>query len=380
MGVIFSRSGSFEFDNNGNPAPGALAYFYDAGTTTPFPVYEDAAETTPHDFPVEADGNGRWPAVFIPWGSYKLRITTAGGTTLFSADNIPNAAPTDPTATVDETQLLTTGDIFFKFKNGTRDGAVRCNGRTIGNAASGATERANADTEDLFAELYNALDNAAAPVSGGRGASAAADFAANKTITLPDLRGRGPIGLETMGSTNAGRLAGVPNYGPSDSNSGTNVGYVVGEHTHVLTEAQLPSHTHALTGITVSSTGAHTHTATTTTTGSGHGHTVNITDPGHTHTSGATGFVLVGAGDNAATLAGISAGAVLSVDNTVANATTGVTAATTGSDGTHTHTISTTSDPGNHTHTLSGTVDAKGSGSAHNIVQNSLLGTWFIKL
>lgn len=368
------------FDNNGNRAIAATAYIYEPESTTPFDTFDDAAGAEPADFPIVADGNGRWPTVFLAFGTYKEIIKTSGGTTLSTADNIPNPAPTDPAAGVDADSLMTTGELFFKFKDGTRSGAVRANGRSIGNAVSSATERANDDTLPLFTELYNSLDNAAAPVSGGRGANAAADFAAGKRLTLPDLRGRGPIGLETMGSSNAGRLAGVPNYGPSDSDSGTKVAYVVGEHTHALTSAQLASHTHALTGITVGNAGAHTHTATTTTTGSAHGHTVNVTDPGHTHTSGATGFLMLGAGDQAATLAGIAGGAVISVDNTVATATTGVTAATTGSDGTHTHTISTTSDPGNHTHTLSGTVDANGSGTAHNIVQNSLLGTWYIKL
>jgi hypothetical protein len=61
-------------------------------------------------------------------------------------------------------------------------------GGSIGSALSGATVRANADTDDLFAYFWNNLSDALAPVSGGRGASAAADFAANKRLTLPDCR------------------------------------------------------------------------------------------------------------------------------------------------------------------------------------------------
>lgn len=68
-------------------------------------------------------------------------------------------------------------------------GWVRLHGGTIGSASSGASERAHADTHDLFVLLWNEFDNTAAPVIGGRGASAEADWTANKRITLFDDRG-----------------------------------------------------------------------------------------------------------------------------------------------------------------------------------------------
>jgi len=77
---------------------------------------------------------------------------------------------------------------------------------TIGNGASAASNRANADQANLFALIWNNWTDAQAPVSGGRGASAAADFAANKTIAVPDLRGRVVAGLDNMGGVAAGRL------------------------------------------------------------------------------------------------------------------------------------------------------------------------------
>jgi hypothetical protein len=82
-------------------------------------------------------------------------------------------------------------------------GYVWANGQTIGSATSGATGRANADTVNLFTALWNASTNTELPVSSGRGASAAADFAANKTITLPDKTGRTSIGRDTMGGAAA---------------------------------------------------------------------------------------------------------------------------------------------------------------------------------
>ena len=71
---------------------------------------------------------------------------------------------------------------------------VIAQGGTIGNGSSGGTARANADTEDLFTLLWDSMADAQAPVSTGRGASAAADFAANKTITLPNMQGKMAVG------------------------------------------------------------------------------------------------------------------------------------------------------------------------------------------
>jgi len=98
--------------------------------------------------------------------------------------------------------------------------------RTIGNASSGA-DRANSDTEDLFAIFWNNMGNTEAPVSSGRGSSASADYAANKTITIPETRGRSLIGTGT-GSGLTARTHGATG----------------GAETHQLTVAELASHHH----------------------------------------------------------------------------------------------------------------------------------------
>lgn len=117
-------------------------------------------------------------------------------------------------------------------------GWTRCNGRTIGNASSSATERANADTSSLFTFLWTNYADSVCAVSGGRGASAAADYAANKTIALPDLRGRAFFGLDDMGGTAASRLGTVITSATANGSSG-------GTETHTLTTAQLPATTPA---------------------------------------------------------------------------------------------------------------------------------------
>lgn len=73
-------------------------------------------------------------------------------------------------------------------------GWIKGNGGTIGSAASGATTRANADTEALFTLFWTSFSNAVLPIFNAdgsissRGSSASADFTANKRLQVFDLR------------------------------------------------------------------------------------------------------------------------------------------------------------------------------------------------
>lgn len=138
-----------------------------------------------------------------------------------------------------------TGSVFDYVGTTAPTGYVLLSGRTIGSGSSGATERANSDTQTLFELLWNSMTNTEAPVSGGRGASAAADFSANKTITLPDARGRVIAGKDNMGGTTASRLT-----SGGSGITGTTLGTSGGVQTHTLTagESGLPSHSHSING------------------------------------------------------------------------------------------------------------------------------------
>lgn len=118
-------------------------------------------------------------------------------------------------------------------------GWILLDGGTIGSGSSGATTRANADTSDLYTLIWNSMANTEAPVSTGRGASAAADFAANKTITLPDARGRVIAGKDNMGGTTASRLTAA-----GSGITGTTLGAAGGAQNVTLTSNEMPLHTH----------------------------------------------------------------------------------------------------------------------------------------
>lgn len=88
-----------------------------------------------------------------------------------------------------------TGDVKTSFWAPTPpNGWLRMDDNTIGNVGSGATNRANADTFQLYKTLWDGVLDAYAPVSTGRGASAIADFIAGKTLQLPLSLGRALAG------------------------------------------------------------------------------------------------------------------------------------------------------------------------------------------
>lgn len=144
-------------------------------------------------------------------------------------------------------------------------GYVPSNALTIGNASSNASWRPNDDTFFAYSFLWNNYSQSLCPTltSAGvitpRGANAAADFAANKAIQTPDMRGSATIGVDNMASGGSTFLAGIPVV-----SGGTTVpGSLIGENLHQLSVAEtpviVPSGSIANGGITVTtSTGVST--------------------------------------------------------------------------------------------------------------------------
>lgn len=329
MAGSISLAGAQQFDVLGNLLGGAKIYWIQAGTTsTPQNAYYDTGLVSPLPNPYTLEADARIPFHYLADGQIKVRIVDSNGVTRFEQDNIlviGHSSGEGGGGGVDPTTVFATGDVLWLPIQGTRTGWVRANGRTMGSASSGATERANADTSALFAYLWNNFSNAICPVSTGRGANAAADFAANKTITLLDWRGYVPGGLDDMGNSAASRWANVPVV----SGDAITAGSVLGEATHALTAAEHASHDHD----------------------------VYAYETGHTHT---IPFNTVGAGT-----AGGSGSGVAVVGNT--------TTTTSVSSGVQVRSASGGGGTQNKTNT-------QGSGTAHNTVQKTVLGSFFLKL
>ena len=226
---------------------------------------------------------------------------------------------------------LTTGDIKGTFKIVADTGWVFLDDGTIGNASSGGTTRANADTEDLFTLLWDNISDSFAAVSSGRGASAAADFAADKNIGLPKSLGRAHVG-QGSGSGLTTRAMGETG-GSEDA--------IVVTHLHAVgtfVNAAEASHTHAVGSFVTANQGTHAHTAGSYSASSAGAHTHPVT--------------------------GFSTGISTTMQTRVGNATPTASLGTATSAGAHTHPITGSSqNTGNHTHTMSGTSAA---GSSHN--------------
>jgi microcystin-dependent protein len=128
-------------------------------------------------------------------------------------------------------------------------GWVHASGRTIGSPTSGATERANSDTANLFALLWASFSNTELPIqdSAGspstRGASASNDYAANKRLPLPDTRGRAIFGLDGIGPV-AGRVTTA-----GSGIDGETIGAAGGAQTVTLEAGNVPAHTHDTAGV-----------------------------------------------------------------------------------------------------------------------------------
>jgi hypothetical protein len=205
---VFTSTGAF--------AAGALAYFYTDNSTTPLIVYRDSTLTSPYTWPVVADNTGVFPPIYIPYVTYRRRIVTADGVLISDAGNIDNPAPPSGGGGIVVTadQIFQTGDPVPRLRTGTMTGFVRMNGRTLGSALSAATEYAAADAASLFAFLWNNLPDSIATVSSGRGATAVADFAANKTIVIPTMQGYLAAGVDDMGAAAAGRIQAITTCNP----------------------------------------------------------------------------------------------------------------------------------------------------------------------
>lgn len=154
-------------------------------------------------------------------------VVEGAGLTLDKPDNTQLLAAIGEIIAANQVQSWYTGDVRLTMRATADPGWQMCNDGSIGSAASLATGRRNDDCEALFTLLWNNVSDAYAPVAGGRGASAAADWAANKAIAVTKM---------------VGRVLGIA--GPGAALTNRDLGQYLGEETVTLTEAQMPLHGH----------------------------------------------------------------------------------------------------------------------------------------
>lgn len=338
-------------DTNGSLIRTASLMVYQAGTTTPAVLYKSPAYTngTEHQNPIPVDGAGRLPAMYGS-GAFKFRLLSGTGSIVWEADGI---TLTDPPAAEDgngdNTGLMRTGQMAQFYGTGSQVGYVRMNGRTMGNAASGATERASADTLALYLWLWSQDDSLV--VVGGRGQSAQQDYDAGKAITLPDGNSCLFASLDGMGAPATGR------YGSLTWNSGgsaTRLGSKTGTWQVTLGVNNLPAHNHDLT-LNSSPAGGFSVNGTTGNNNAAHIHGLGVA--AYSFAAGSINVLTVYSGDPAAAPA---------------------QQATTQATPTHSHTFA-FSQP-DHNHALSGSVGSRGDGQALSIANPIMLVTTYLKL
>lgn len=282
-------------------------------------------------------------------------------------DNNTDEPPSAKWSAFNTPQSFTTGMmIYLEDTTLPSGGWVWANGTTVGNAASNATGRANADTQALFTQIWTAFPNSVRPIltstgsASTRGLSAALDFAANKALPVRDMRDVVGAGTGTMGGIadrgllTAGNTLGV---------DGTIFGATGGEEEHTQLTAELASHSHS-NSLSVD------------------GHQLTVAEePAHTHftasaNSGTPGFAIATNTQAVATIGRISGGTDNSYSLTATTVGAGAGLADVGVSSTPKGTALGTA----HTHGLSGSISSTGSSSPFNVVQPTTICNYILKL
>ncbi|MGE0255086.1 MAG: hypothetical protein AB7N54_13035 [Alphaproteobacteria bacterium] len=172
---------------------------------------------------------------------------------------------------LEQAEGFVTGDVKCALRAAAPEGWLALDGATLGDTGSGAAHTGNAYAA-LYVHLWANLADAEAPVAGGRGASAGADWSAGKTLAMPDGRGRAFIGA-----------------GSGDGLTARTLGDAGGAETVALAEANLPAHTHGAGTLAAASGGSHSHTYPASTGGSTGANAAGHDDDAGTASTGSAG-------------------------------------------------------------------------------------------
>lgn len=197
-------------------------------------------------------GAGSFPLVNPDGSSLGAGAIVAGGIFEIADDgsNGPYQLISASQQAVSAAGVATTGDVKWRPTNEAIAGWVFANATAIGNAASNANGRANADCQNLFLWTWNNFSNTqcqlytSAGVPTARGANALADWNANRQIGTIDLRGRGIFGTDNNNGQTTNRLINVKVQTGNVSVPGS----ILGENIHNLSNLELPLTNPSFTG------------------------------------------------------------------------------------------------------------------------------------
>ena len=206
-----------------------------------------------------------------------ISVTPAGG---ISASTVQAALQELDAEKLDATNVpkrWLTGEWVLTPDTTVPNGCVVPNGGTIGGASSGATNRSNADTEDLFSLLWRVTNNTDYPIqdSSGvattRGASASADFAANKRFPLPNIQD-GDALIAAVSSVVLARSVGAnlshTHTGTTDADGEHNHSYTFNSDTFAAAAGSFKTQVlNGFSGVTTGDAGEHSHAFTTASSG-----------------------------------------------------------------------------------------------------------------
>lgn len=144
-------------DLDGNPVPGAQAWFYDSGTDTARTVYSDQACTVAHATPIVADGEGIFPAVYDnAAGAVRVTIKDADGVTL-------DGYPMDPVVKI-PSDASAASSVTFSPTDDIQASNVQ---KAIELVKSQATESSSSATTSANSYTNTQVDTLKAWVNGG---------------------------------------------------------------------------------------------------------------------------------------------------------------------------------------------------------------------
>lgn len=222
---------------DGRPLVGAKLYTYETGTSTPKPVYSDAALSIPLDNPVETDNAGRFPAMFMAVGDYKTILTDANDAVIATDDPV-DGKPAVPDPNIyfkgNIQRFITAGNftvpaevtrIKVTVTGGGGSGASCASGAAGGGGGAGGTaiESIAVTPGDVIAVTVGA--GGAAPASGAVNGAAGSDSTFGAFCTGAGGNGGSTIPAGGIGGNGTG---GTINIRGGDGGDGTIGDYRMG--------------------------------------------------------------------------------------------------------------------------------------------------------